>query len=346
MKTVWLLMTKGDPLGAVRKFLGRVWLQDGLESMLVPTYQEGGAGIAPSRITNPGLLAQADPFAPRVDAGTARMALKVPKPHPKAQVAILLRSCEARAFQWLVEQKKLSSKNWLVIGVDCLGCYPETDFEWRVGKAGAVESLTREMLRFARQGGVAPYRYRHACQMCASPAAQGADLSIELLGLPVKQHVLITAKNEEIARKYHLHELTDGMASPSLVVQRQRLLSGLAVRRQRILERMMGSLSPEAPGDVDGLIQHIAGCAPCVECLNACPTYTGDFFLPSPGAEKAGSEAAWAVRRWLQACVACGMCEEACPRHLQLTAMISRINRRLQAAGTPAPEAYPMGIAP
>jgi len=40
--------------------------------------------------------------------------------------------------------------------------------------------------------------------------------------------------------------------------------------------------------------------------------------------------------RWLVSCVSCGMCEQACPNHLPLTAIISRISRELKFELTPA----------
>jgi hypothetical protein len=39
------------------------------------------------------------------------------------------------------------------------------------------------------------------------------------------------------------------------------------------------------------------------------------------------------------------MCEEACPRHLPLTAIISRINRHMREVATPAADAFGIGIA-
>jgi len=341
LKTTWLLNTDNDPLGAARQFLQYLWVYAGLEGMLVPVYQAEGIGVTPSLVTNPGDLARADPFAPLVTVNSAKLVSHLVDSHAGARIAMVMRPCEARALHWLVDQGGLSLGEWLVIGVDCLASYPVMDFEWRVKKAGAVESLTRETLRFARHGGVAPYRYRHACQMCAFPAAQDADLSLELLGLPVKQHMLVTARSQEIARRLRLHELTDGAAPPAFISQRQTTLAGLTVRRQRAHERMTQAISADAPAEVDSLLRHIAGCAPCLECLHACPVYAGDFMPSGDG----GAELSRLAKRWLQACVACGMCEEACPRHLPLTAIISRINRHIQEAALSASDAYPLGIA-
>jgi formate dehydrogenase (coenzyme F420) beta subunit len=321
MKTSWILETDGNPLTAVRQFLLELWPYAGLSGMLIPVYQVNGTQVAPTFIDDPGQLVQSDPFAPIVAGNSARQAPEAADAHPKGMLGAVLRSCESRAFDWLAAQEKIAPNRWLVIGVDCLASFPAADFEWRVNKAGSVERLTREALRFARLGGIAPYRYRHACQMCATPAVETADLRVELLGLPVKQIVLITTKDREIAKKLRLQELTDGIAPATLVARREATLAVLAGRRRRALDRMVQALADDAPAEVEAFLAHIANCAPCRECLEACPVYTGDF---SPVDNSV--ESSQAARRWLAACVACGMCEDACPRHLPLMAIISRIS--------------------
>jgi formate dehydrogenase subunit beta len=314
------LETNSDPLGKVRQLLKQIWLSARLDGMLVPVYQADGTSVTPSFVEQPAWLAQADPFAPRMPINAASLALQFSQ-RPEARLGAVLRPCEARAFRRLVEGHRLAAHQWLVIGVDCLASFPEMDFEWRVRKARTVEVLTREALRFARQGGIAPHRYRDACQMCLEPSASQADLSIELLGLPVKQLILVSARDEDLAKELHLVELTDGAASQNYLARREALLDSLARRRRRTLERKVQTLSTDAPSELSELLRHIAGCAPCQACLEACPIYAGDFIPALNG----GSEALQAAREWLEGCVACGMCEEACPKHLPLTAILSQI---------------------
>ena len=341
MKTSWMLETDGDPLGAVRQFLMELWPYAGLSGMLVPVYQEDGTRVIPGLVEDPAQLGQADPFAPMISINAAQLVPELGQAHPNARLGAVLRACEARAFTTMAERKRIKADSWLVIGVDCLASFPAVDFEWRVNRAGSVERLSREALRFARLGGIASYRYRHACQMCASPAVQEADLTIELLGLPAKQTVLITAKNREVSKKLRLQELTDGSTPPALVARREATLAVLAGRRRRAFERMVQALADDAPAEVKSLLAHLASCAPCQKCLEACPVFSGDFHPTKDG----GKESVQAAGQWLAACVACGMCEDACPKHLPLTVIIGRIKRAaLDVAGL-APDPYSSEVA-
>jgi formate dehydrogenase subunit beta len=307
MKNSWILDTNGDPLGAVRQFLMEIWFPARLNGMVVPVYQAQGTRVLPSWVKSPELLAQADPFAPLMPINSARLALEISQAHPRERLGAVLRSCEVRAFRRMVEQHKLSASQWLVISVDCLASFPEVDFDWRVHKA--------------RQGGVAAYRFRDACQMCLEPFAQDADLSVELLGLPVRQLVVVSARDRQLAEELHLDTLTDGPVPESYLARRETTLATVSARRKRALERKVQALSADAPVDLPGLLQHIAGCAPCQKCLDACPVYFGDFVPARQGA----AELLEAARVWLEGCVACGMCDEACPRHLPLTAILNQI---------------------
>lgn len=341
MKTSWLLGTNGDALEVVRQFLLELWSYAGLNGMLVPIYHVDKTNIYPSFVEDPAQLMLADPLAPMVSASSAKLVLQIMDVNPEARLAFVWRSCEARAWQWLIEQKKITPGNWLVIGVDCLSSFSSQDFEWRVERAGNVERLTRETLRFARMGGISPYRYRNACQICTSPVVQDADLNIELLGLPVKNTLLITAKDREIVKKLRLRELTDGEAPPSLVSRREATLGVLSGRRRQVADRMEQGLSDDMPAEVGSLLQYIANCAPCQECLQACPTYMGEF---SPAAN-GGAGTISAATRWLESCIACGMCEDACPKHMPLTVMFRHIHHALQDDVTLTPATNPAGFA-
>jgi ferredoxin len=241
----------------------------------------------------------------------------------------------------------------LVVGVDCLGTFPAEDYAWRAETMAGPEGLTRQSLQFARQGGVLAYRNRLACQMCAAPTpGAGADVSIGTLGLPVRRTLLITARDAATAERLHLARITDGEALPGLVRQHEQMRAVVAGRRERARQRITQALPPGLPASVPALAEHLAACAPCRQCLDACPLYAGHlgpqahydpgfhdrgrglwgFAAPSALQPDANGGAVAGLSRWLAACVECGMCEAACPRRLPLTAIFARLRRE------PAPQ--------
>jgi formate dehydrogenase subunit beta len=327
MRTHWMLRTNDDPLAAVRQFLAHLWLQAGLEGMLVPYYQTEAGDLMPYLVEDPAQLADADPFVPVTVTDSALYSLQLARERPGARLGVVLRSCEARALKHVAGRDGLRMDGWLLVGVDCLATYAPEDFGWRLQKAGRSDALTRANLRFARQGGLAAYRYRQACQMCAAPTVTDADLCIHLIGLPLKEIVLVAA-GEGIVEKFRLHEAVSGLAPDHLIAQHDRALALLNERRGRFRERTVAALPDDLPGDADELIDFLADCAPCQRCLEACPIYAGE--LAGEVAAQGNGTRRQAVSQWLAACLGCGMCEEACPQHTPLVAIIERARSGLR----------------
>ena len=123
--------------------------------------------------------------------------------------------------------------------------------------------MTREALKFAPQGGIAPYRHRAACQMCPLPMPEGADLSINLLGLPVRDAVLLAARDDALAQQIGLTDLASPDVPSGLAAQHERMRSVLVERHARTRERMIQVLETTLPKDVEGLVAHLASCDPC-----------------------------------------------------------------------------------
>jgi formate dehydrogenase subunit beta len=155
MGTKWILETNGDPLATIQRFLRALWGQVGLVGMLLPLYQIGETGLKPHLVEKPAQLTAADPCLPFVTTNSAKLVDQLTRERPDARLAAVLRSCEARALAEKVQQGLTRVDRWLLIGVDCLASFPVNDFEWRLQKAGTTEQLTREVLKFARQGGIA-----------------------------------------------------------------------------------------------------------------------------------------------------------------------------------------------
>jgi formate dehydrogenase (coenzyme F420) beta subunit len=325
MTEVWMIRTHGDPLAAIRQLIQNLWRQARLAGMLAPVYDDGETGVTPKMLTTPGQVPEIDPCVPLMPVNAAKLVAVQARQNPGVRFGAILRSCEARALDEIARREELDLSPWLIIGVDCLASFPAEDFDWRLQKAGSIEDLTRENLTHARQGGIALHRFRNACQMCTTPEAGPADISICLLGLPVKETILVKAKDAATAGEIRLSQITDGFADAALIAQYAQMLETLHERRTRTLERMIADLGAELPEDVESLITHLQNCAPCRDCLDVCPIYAAE--VGQIGDEQPITRES--AVRWLVSCVSCGMCEQTCPNHLPLTAVVRRIKEQL-----------------
>lgn len=318
----WLLKTHGDPLAAVQRFMREVYRTGKLDTLLVPVLTGEPVVVEPQIIDDPAQISKADPFAPLMTVNAARLVADYLKTHPQQRLGAVLRACEIRAVRELAERGQFDIGRVLVIGVDCVGTFSAEDFAWR----GSLDQLTREALQFARQGSVAAFRYRPACQTCTEPMPEAIGLTVDLLGLPARQAIVITARDAALATALSLAEITDGPAPEPLVNQHERMRAALHDRRDRARQRIHEKLATDLATDVDALVAHLNSCAPCRKCLDVCPIASNDPLL------REGKFTHETVTRWLAGCAGCGMCEETCPRHLPLAAIFARLHDELAVA--------------
>ena len=324
--STWLLKTENDPLAAIRGFLADLWQKAHLEGMLVPLLGADLMSMKNTLIHDPAHLAQANPFVPVMRSNAGRLAAELVRSRPEARMALVLKACEVRALSDLVERDDLDLTNWLVIGVDCLGCFPAKDFEWRVQNAGSIEALTREVLRNAREGGIAIDRFRTACQTCARPEPTRVDLCVDLIGLPVQDSLLISARDDQLASRLELGQITAGLAPEELIREHKLVLKEIEDRRLRARQRQIQEPVSGLPTNLDELTDFLLSHQPCTECLEACPVLGEELVV----AMQAGTLTHGLVKHWLMSCAECGMCEQACPKGLPIAAAMNRISRDLR----------------
>jgi formate dehydrogenase (coenzyme F420) beta subunit len=325
LNNYWLLETHGDPLGTVNKFITSLWHHGNLEGMLVSQNALDEEETGMRLLDNPKQFEQVNPFKPLMTFNAAKYVPQSLKEHPTERLGVVLRPCEMRALTEMEKRASIKNDQLLTICVDCLGTYPADDVHWRTERRGSIDGLSYEALQFARQGGIVAYRYRSACQMCSSPNAQGADINIFVIGLPVRQYLMIQTREKEIADRYQIMEMTSAVADEGLLNQRQKVIWKLSERHQRTRTRVVDGLADLVPSGIDALLSQLRQCGACQACLEACPICSVAF--PRKGMD--GFYLREDVVSWLVSCAGCGMCEQACVNHLPLSAIFGYIRQQL-----------------
>jgi formate dehydrogenase subunit beta len=318
MNTQWVINTKGDPLGAVNLFVREAWQETRLDGMILPSAMKNELRV----ISEPAILGEFNPFQPLMLMNIAGLVHNLLKEHPHDSFGILLRPCELRALNEIEQRKGIDPQRLITICVDCLGTFPDEEFEWRSIRKGSDAGLTREALNFAPQGGINAYRYRAACQMCISPGARTADINLGVLGLPVRQFILVDGQPDLL----DWSRLTTRPADPAMSNRRNVMLSKLIERHSQTRERVLEGLVEVLPTNVDVLLDMFEDCGGCQSCLQACPICSVD----QPGQSKNGRYVRQDIVDWLVDCAGCGMCEQSCPRHKPLSIIFTHVKKRLE----------------
>lgn len=320
MNSKFLLETNGDPLGAIQNFIIEAWERFELDSMMVPSNGSGG----PHLLTEPEQLKQVNPFKPLMTRNAAKILPQIINENSQERIGAVLRPCEVRALEAKTKREEIFTERLLTIGIDCLGTYPPEDYQWRLEKKGSPARLNGETLQFARQGGIAAYRFRSACQACQTPVGTGADINIGVIGLPVRQKILVDIPGQETAETLG-RVIATSPSDSSMYEQRDHVIARTLQRGTQTRERLVDNLESILPRDVDALISQFERCGECRACFDNCPLCTTDY----PAKDSYGVYEREQVKQWVISCAGCGMCQQACPNHLPLVTIFTQIRQQL-----------------
>lgn len=320
MNTSWLVETHGDPLGILQNSIKAIWEQLDLDAFM---FAANGSS-KPRLFTEWQQVGEINPFKPLMTQNTAKHVPEAIENFPDGRIGVLLKPCEMRALIKKGEKENIPLNRLLTICADCLGTYPLEDYQWRADRKGNPERLAWESLHFARQGGIASYRFRSACQSCRTPVAQEANLNFGVIGLPVRLKFLVQSQDPQVIDRL-------GGALPlsendqTLMEQRDIIISKILQRGSQTRQRLGDSLESILPKDLEALMLQFEQCGECRECFNNCPLCTADY----PAKDEHGSYLREDVKEWMVSCAGCGMCEQACPNHLPLVTIFSMIREQL-----------------
>lgn len=340
---------QGDLLLAIQHLLRDTLALESVGAVLVPQHLPNHRMVMPALVTSSDHLEWSDPLAPAYPLNAAKIASRLTRKSAGARTLLVLRPCEIRAFFELVKLKQGRLEEVVILGIDCLGAYSNTDYlqlnrtEPEGGTRRFYESVLGENGTASAEAELAP-----ACQMCVQPFPSGADVAIGLLGLETDSHLPITAQTETGER--FLTEL--GLEAMEIPQQRQEAVDSLLAQRKEVRDRKFAEVRA-VTDDLEKLSDYLAACVNCYNCRVACPVcycrecvFVTDVFDHEPA-----QYLQWATRKgrikmptdtvfyhltrlahMSTACVGCGQCSNACPNEIPLAELFSAVAHGTQKA--------------
>lgn len=342
------LQTNGQINQAIQGLLGQMLEKELVSAVLVPARQPFQRMVMQTLITEPAELAAVDPFAPVVPTSSARVVAGLSKRPTGRRIAVVLRSCELRAFLELVKLHQGSTDDLVLIGLDCLGRYENRDYRAAVAED---PELATTFLKLSQNGGgqrsPGGADIAAACQGCTHPVAGAVDLRLCVIGADPLEAIHLEWVSERGKALFDALELTgsDGPAGRAAAVE------ALVQRRGEHRERHLGEFAGRTK-DIVGLAEVVAPCINCYNCRVACPVcyckecvfvtdtmqHDADQYLKQSrkrGRLKLpGDTVFYHLTRMVHMstlCVGCGQCSSACPNDVPVWEILSTVADRTQA---------------
>lgn len=342
-------VSQQDLLTVLRAFFKTLLRQGGVQAVLVPERLPMKPVVMPALVTDPEKLDGADPLAPVFPINAAKVVSRLTRKPVDGPIAVVLRPCEIRAFIELVKLKQGRMEDVILIGMDCLGTYSNVTYPRFMGADGDNSSLRFCEAALNNKGtAFEDFDISPACKACEFPIPQNADLLIGLLGMDIRQELLLKAnspKGEDLLKKLGL---PGGQEPPSRQEAIDRLLDARLAYRDRMYRK-----TGEAVADLNMLTAYLANCVNCYNCRVACPVcyckecvFVTDVFDHEPD-----QYLRWAKRKGIlkmptdtvfyhltrmahmsTACVGCGQCSNACPNNIPVMEIFRTVAEFTQKA--------------
>lgn len=338
-----------DLMAPLRKFFRSILELEDISAILVPQHLPMKNVVMPMLVTDPEHLDGIDPLAPYFPLNASKVVARLTRRPMGGKIAAVLRPCELRAFVELVKLKQGRTDELVLIGLDCLGAYNNTDYFRFAGED--TKNATIQFYKNALSGnndGAEGLELAAACKACEHPVPDAADIVIGLFGVDIDTYLLVQTQSptgEDIIDRVGL-PLTEEPSS------RKEAVSQWIEKRITYRDRMFEETA-EATNTLEKLTRYLAGCVNCYNCRVACPVcyckecvFVTDVFDHDPSQYLQWSRRKGAIKmptdtvfyhmtrlaHMSTACVGCGQCSNACPNDIPVMELFRTVSRNTQKA--------------
>ncbi len=318
------------------EFLAKLLELGVVDAMVVPVMPVPGV-ITYLMAKDPELIRKrAEPFARVMPVNGASPVARAVSKKPRGRIGALLKPCEIRALVELVKLKQAEADNLLVIGIDCVGTVDRDEYK------EAYSDVSR-------------LQVRDACKVCVNPCPPDTafpGINIGHIGLDDESGVLASLSPELDPGIAGVIEELGFENGDALAGKRQAVLAALKEERDNAYREFFEKARAELDGEgIGGVAKLLAACTGCRNCRVACPVcycreciFDGDVFDYETrqilgragrkgGLKIPGETLLYHLTRMNHmslSCVACGMCEDACPVNIKLFPLFAGVAGRTQ----------------
>jgi formate dehydrogenase (coenzyme F420) beta subunit len=354
------LSFKKDELNKELSGFFKGMLENGAVNAVLAPMAQPKKGVRLSLVTSADNIAQVDVFAPVAAVSGAKIASSLTARPSGRKVAMVLRPCEIRAVVELVKLKQVNLDDVLMIAMDCLGRYENTDFAKFQAQGGTSESF----LENAQAGKTAmgDFDIIGACKICEFPTVDNVDMKLCVIGSGSGAVFIeaITPKGEEALDK-------SGLKAGETPSGRDEAVKKLATARTQERDKKFAEYRADT-NTFEALADKLSACINCYNCRVACPVcyckecvfvtdtfrHNGDQFMmwaDKNGILKMPNDTIFyhltRITHMSLFCVGCGQCTSACPNDIDLMPLFRTSADKSQArfnyqAGRSVDEEQPM----
>jgi formate dehydrogenase subunit beta len=353
-------------LTSLHKFFRGLLELKKIDALMVPCHSPVKNLVMPTLVFDPENLDRSDPLAPSFPINAAKVASKLTKRKQGETIAIVMRSCEIRAFVELIKLRQGSFDNVVIIGIDCLGALSNKAYVEFAGedKMGSTQRFYKSVL-----GGtgdkIENFNITPACKICEHPIPVNADIIIGLYGIDYENKMMVeaaTPAGKEIVKDLNL-KITEEPAGRKKAIES--LISDRIVKRDGVFEDIS-----EITPSIEKLSGYLSSCVNCYNCRVACPVcyckecvFVTDVFDHDPYQYLQWAKRKGSIRMPTDtdffhltrmahislSCVGCGQCSNACPNEIPVMELFRTISHYAQEsfdyeAGRSVDEPIPLSV--